>query len=270
MQTPPCRNSQSSPFIRIEEALNTIKADFQDFKQDNAKTTKTLRDHAITLTTYGTSLASLFETQNKQQREITQLQNSNSSLTQDLINQTQRITQLEKTVEALTISTEDLTSKNLALQDTLKDIEILKSEVASQNEIIETLNNKPSANSTEIIQKQVQAHINTLNTQQFWQRELDRSANQLVFKNLRKTPNTTNMHPREVFIANILEPMNLNTEDKAKITPISVFDANKGKDTTNTHFLICTFSSLQAISLIKQNAKKIPKQVMFCPRVQLQ
>merc|ERR1711954_385617 len=78
-----------------------------------------------------------------------------------------------------------------------------------------------------------------------------------------------NMHPRKIFIANILMP-NLNTEDKAKITPISVFDANKGKDTANTHFLICTFSSLQATSLIKQNAKKIPKQVRFCPRVPLQ
>merc|ERR1712081_75679 len=83
VQTPPRRNSQSSPFIRIEEALNTIKTDFHDFKQDNAKTTETLRDHAITLTTYGTSLASLLETQNKQQHEITQLQNSNTSLTQD-------------------------------------------------------------------------------------------------------------------------------------------------------------------------------------------
>ena len=96
MQTPPRRNSQSVPFIRIEEALNTIKADIKDFKQDNAKNTETLRDHAITLTTYGTSLASLFETQNKQQLEITQLQQSNSSLTQDLINQTHRITQLKK------------------------------------------------------------------------------------------------------------------------------------------------------------------------------
>ena len=64
--------------------------------------------------------------------------------------------------------------------------------------------------------------------------------------------------------------MSLNTEDEAKITPISVFDANKGKDNANTHFLICTFSSVQAISLIKQNAKKIPKQVRFCPRVPLQ
>merc|ERR1711954_258708 len=67
-----------------------------------------------------------------------------------------------------------------------------------------------------------------------------------------------------------LAHMNLNTEDEAKITPISVFYANKGKDTTNTPFLICTFSSLQAISLIKQNAKKLPKQVRFCPRVPLQ
>ena len=119
-----------------------------------------------------------------------------------------------------------------------------------QNEQIEALNNKSPINSTEIIQQQVQAHINTLNTQQFWQRELDRLANQLVFKNLKKTPNTMNMHPREIFIANILAPMNLNTEDEAKTTPIAVFDANKGKDTANTHFLICTFSSLEAISLI--------------------
>merc|ERR1712082_545885 len=67
-----------------------------------------------------------------------------------------------------------------------------------------------------------------------------------------------------------MRDMNLNTEDEAKITPIAVFDANKGKDNANTHFLICTFSSLQAISLIKQNAKKILKQVRFCPRVPLQ
>merc|ERR1711954_59762 len=81
---------------------------------------------------------------------------------------------------------------------------------------------------------------------------------------------TSNMHPREIFISNILKPMSLNTEDKAKTTPISVFDANKGKDTANTHFLICTFSSRQAISLIKKNAKKIPKPVRFCPKVPLQ
>merc|ERR1712081_27444 len=107
---------------------------------------------------------------------------------------------------------------------------------------IEALYNEPPNESTKTIQQQVQEHTNTLNTQQSWQRELDKSVNQLVFKNLRKTPNTTNMHPKEIFIDNILAPMNLNNEDKAKVTPISVFDANKGKDTANTHVLICTFS----------------------------
>ena len=113
----------------------------------------------------------------------------------------------------------------------------------------------------------MQEHINILNTQQFWQRELDKSANQLVFKNLKKTPITTNTHPKDIFISNILTPMSLNSEDEAKATPISVFDANKGKDAANNHLLICTFSSLDAISIIKQNAKKIPKQVKFCSRV---
>ena len=161
-------------------------------------------------------------------------------------------------------------SRNQILQTSVDDLMTLKQQVATQNKQIETLYNEPPNKSTKTTQQQVQEHINTLNTQQFWQKELDRSANQLVFKNLRKTPNTTNMHPREIFMANILAPMNLNTEDKAKITPISVFDANKGKDTANTHVLICTFSSRHAISLIKQNAKNIPKPVRFCPKVPLQ
>ena len=75
------------------------------------------------------------------------------------------------------------------------------------------------------------------------------------------------MHPKKIFIDNILAPMNLNNEDKSKVIPISVFDANKGKDTANTHILICTFPNRHAISLIKQNAKNIPKPVRFCPKV---
>merc|ERR1712081_65971 len=145
-------------------------------------------DHATTLTSYGNSLPLIFATQDKQQRKLNQLQNLNTTLTQDLSDQTKRITQLEKNVKDLTKSTEDLTAKNLALQNALKDIEDLKTQVAAQNDIIETINNKQSTNSTEIIQQQVQAHSNTLNTQQYWQRELDRSANQLVLKNLKKTP----------------------------------------------------------------------------------
>merc|ERR1711954_549305 len=107
----------SSPLSRMEETLSNISVDLHDFKQDNAKTTQTLRDHAITLTLYGNSLTLLLATQDKQQRELNQLENLNTILTQDLSDQTNRITQLEKTVEALTKSTEDLTAKNLALQN---------------------------------------------------------------------------------------------------------------------------------------------------------
>merc|ERR1711954_600725 len=264
------RNSMSSQYSRIEEFMSKISQDFQEFKKDNIKTTQILVGQATTLTTHGNSLASILKTQDKQQRELNHLQNQNTTLTQDIAEQTDRITQLEKTVEDLTKSTEDLTAKNLNLQNALKDIEDLKTQVTTQNDIIDTINNKQTTNSTKIIQEQVQAHIDTLNAQEYWQRELDRSANQLVFKNLGKKTHTSNMHPREIFISNILNPMSLNTEDEAKITPISVFDANKGKDNASTHFLICTFSSVQAISLIKQIAKKIPKQVRFCPRVPLQ
>merc|ERR1712081_98638 len=151
----------------------------------------------------------------------------------------------EKTIEALVNTTEKLTSRNQILQTSVDDLTTLKQQVGTQSE-----------------QQQVQEHTNTLNTQQFWQGELDKLVNQLVFKNLRKTSNTTNMHPKKIFIENILAPMNLNNEDKSKVTPISVFDANKGKDTANTHVLICTFPNRHAISLIKQNAKNIPKPVL--------
>merc|ERR1711954_281692 len=95
-QTPPCRNSMSSPLSWMEETLNKISVDLHDFKKDNTKMTQTLVDHATTLTSYGNSLTSLFATQDKQQRELNQLQNLNTTLTQDLSDQTNRITQLEK------------------------------------------------------------------------------------------------------------------------------------------------------------------------------
>ena len=171
----------SSHFGRMEESMNKISLDLHEFRKDNTKTTQTLVDHATTLT-------SIIKTQDKQQRKLNQLQTLNTTLTQDLVDQTDRITQLEKTVKDLTKSTEDLTAKNLALQNALKDIEDLRTQVTAQKDIIDTINNEQATNSTEIIQEHVQAHINTLNTKQYWQRELDRSANQLVFKNLNKTP----------------------------------------------------------------------------------
>merc|ERR1711954_636495 len=120
-----------------------------DFKKDNTITTQTLVDHATTLTSYGNSLASIFPTQDKQQRELNQLQNLNTTLIQDLADQTNRITQLEKTVKDLTKSTEDPTAKNLTLQNALKDIEDLRTQVTAQNDIIETINNEQATNSTE-------------------------------------------------------------------------------------------------------------------------
>merc|ERR1711954_408410 len=162
------RNSMSSQYSRIEEFMSKISQDFQEFKEDNTKTTQTLVGHTTTLTTHGNSLASILKTQEKQQCELNHLQNQNTTLTQDLAEQTDRITQLEKAVEDLKKSTEDLTAKNLNLQNALKDIEDLKTQVTTQNDIIETINNEQATNSTEIIQEQVQAHINTLNTQQYW------------------------------------------------------------------------------------------------------
>ena len=102
----------------MEESMHRISLDLHEFRKDNTKTTQTLVDHATTLTSYGNSLALIIKTQDKQQRELNQLQTLNTTLTQDLVDLTDRITQLEKIVKDLTKSTKDLTAKNLALQTT--------------------------------------------------------------------------------------------------------------------------------------------------------
>merc|ERR1711954_342422 len=270
LQILPDETLKSASLIQFVEGL-VSKLDFvldfcKEMKIISAQNTETLGHHDTALTHHDTALTNLvklYETQNKQTLEINQLKESKSTLVQNNLDQALRITQLEKTVEALNNTTEKLTTRNQILQASVDDLTTLKQQVAAQSEQIETLYNDPPNMPPETIQQ----HTNTLNTQQFWQGELDKSVNQLVFKNLRKTPNTTNMPPKKIFIDNILAPMNLNNEDKSKVTPISVFDANKGKDTANTHVLICTFPNRHAISLIKQNAKKIPKPVRFCPKV---
>jgi len=259
----------SAQYGKIEDFMIRLEKKFDDFKTDNQSTTQTLAGHAKTLTSHGNTLTSILVTQEKIQQDLTLLQQQNTTLTQDLAQQTNKITQLEKTIEDLKKSTEDLTSDKVDVQNVLKDMDDLKTQIASQNETINTLSAEQTTTSAEAIQEQVQSHIDVLNTQQYWQRELDKSANQLVFKNLEKTTHTQNLHPRQIFIHHILGPMNLTPEDEAKITPIAVFDANKAKESANSHFLICTFSSVQAIAIIKQNAKNIPKQVRFCPRVPL-
>jgi len=261
-QPPTRRNSMSAQQDKFENFMTRLEKKLDDFIIDNQNTTRTLAGHAETLTSHGITLASVLTAQEKMEQDLNLLQQQNTALTQDLAQQSIKVTQLEKTID-------DLKADKVDVQSVLKDMDDLKTQIETQNETINTLSTEQATTSAEAIQEQVQSHIDVLNTQQFWQRELDKSANQLVFKNLAKTTHTQNLHPRQIFTHHILGPMNLTPEDEAKITPIAVFDANKAKESANSHFLICTFSSVQAIAIIKQNAKNIPKQVRFCPRVPL-
>ena len=197
-QSPTRRNSMSSQYSKIEDFMVRLDQKFEDFKTDNHNTTQTLAGHATTLTSHGNTLTSILTAQEKQQQDLILLQKQNTTLSQDLAQQKNKITQLEKTVEDLKKSTEDLTANNVDLQNALKDIDDLKNQITTQNDTINALNTEQTANSAEAIQEQVQTHIDVLNTQQYWQRELDKSANQLVFKNLEKTPHTQNLHPRQI------------------------------------------------------------------------
>ena len=61
--------------------------------------------------------------------------------------------------------------------------------------------------------------------------------------------------------------MHLHHDDEMKITPISAIDINREKPEQLNHLLICTFSSIQAITLLKLNARKLSRAVKFNARV---
>merc|ERR1711954_467761 len=154
--------------------------------------TPTLAGHAETLTSHGITLASVLTAQEKIEQDLNSLKQQNTALTQDLAQQSIKVTQLEKTID-------DLKANKVDVQSVLKDMDDLRTQIETQNETINTLSTEQATTSAEAIQEQVQSHIDVLNTQQFWQRELDKSANQLVFKNLAKTTHTQNLHPRQIF-----------------------------------------------------------------------
>ena len=88
-----------------------------------------------------------------------------------------------------------------------------------------------------------------------------------VFKNFKRSQDTPNLLPYKIFIAYFLKPMRPNWEDETKLTPISVIFLNRQKANIESHLLLCTFSSLDGVSLLKQNAYKLSRQVTFNPRV---
>ena len=106
----------------------------------------------------------------------------------------------------------DITTINSTLTEAIRDIHELKENPAELSQ--EAINSKVN----DILkQKDFESH---------WQCELDKTAQKLVFKNLKRTPATANLHLSKVFEEYILQPMNVHWEDKAMMTPTSVIDLN--------------------------------------------
>merc|ERR1711954_506808 len=159
----------------MRKSVLGIEKRLDDFSTDNQNTTRTLAGHADTLASHGNTLTQILTAHKKFEQDLDSLKQLNTALTQDLAQQSIKVTQLEKTID-------DLKANEVNVQNVLKDMDELRALIETQNETINTLNTEQATTSAEAIQEQVQSHIDTLNTQQFWQRELDKSANQLVFK----------------------------------------------------------------------------------------
>ena len=57
--------------------------------------------------------------------------------------------------------------------------------------------------------------------------------------------------------------MNLSLEDFERATPTHIKDAHRGKPDVDTHFFICSYLSPDTISIFRQNARNIPREVSF-------
>ena len=231
----------------FEEILSTKIAQLST--QVNSNTTK-ISQNETKISSLQTQISNLQEANSLQSNRMEELQISHRR-TEDSLNL--RINELETSLATQTslleAKSEYLATTNQTLTETIKDVNDLKE--------------RPAELSQEIINARVQEFMKQKDFEAHWQRELDRSAQKLVFKNLKKTPESTNLHPREIFEKFILQPMNANWEDKAMMIPIAVVDLNRSKPDYNSHLLLCTFGSLEGISLIKRNASRIPRGVTF-------
>ena len=195
-------------------------------------------------------VASLEETSSLQSSQLEEIRTSQQESEKNF---KKRIEELESSLsqQSSLINSQklEIATTNSTLTETIKDIQDLKE------------------NSAELSHEAINCRVNDFLKQKdfkaHWQRELDKTAQKLVFKNLKRTPATANLHPLKVFEEHILEPMNISREDRATMTPVSVIDLNRNKPDFEFHLLLCSFSSSEGNSLVKRHATKLPRGVSF-------
>ena len=121
----------------------------------------------------------------------------------------------------------EISTTNSTLTEAIKEFQDLK--------------DNPAELSQEAINSRVNDILKQKDFESHWQRELDKTAQKLVFKNLRRTPATANLNPSKVFEEYI--------------------DLNRTKPSFNSHLLLCSFGSIEGITLIKRHAPKLPRGV---------
>ena len=106
---------------------------------------------------------------------------------------------------------------NLEVQEQKLRIESHQEQISNTNALItdqtkemEELKSNPPSISQEQIDDRVQDALTQHHLENFWQRKLEKTQNQLGFKNIRKTSATANLHPRQIFLDHILTPMNID------------------------------------------------------------
>ena len=102
----------------MEALLTPVLDQVQAVQVNASQQAETINNHSISIANHSTSLATLLDSQSKQQEEINWLKESNSNLTKDLCNHTVRIAELEEIISKLTTTTKVAISDSHLLKNT--------------------------------------------------------------------------------------------------------------------------------------------------------
>ena len=179
----------------------------------------------------------LLEINSLQSNQLEELQHTHKKTEEHLL---KRINEIEASlaIHAELTRTQNihLNTTNSNLTETIKDVQRLKE--------------NPTDFPQELIDSKVNEILKQKESESHWQKELDKTAQKLVFKNLKKTPATVDLHPSRIFNEHILQLVRAPWKEKAAMTPTAVIDLNRTKPNSSSHLLLCSFGSPEGISLI--------------------
>ena len=254
--------TNSNETLTILNALEKMKTEMKterktemnemknEMKTDSQKNKEELQDE---LQKNKTSIETFKQKLDEDSRENKEWRKTQEKTLEKVNNTLLNLEHVPTQIEALENKTSELDTNYINIQ----------TRVAQNEENINQIRENPTLLTDSQIKEIIKKHLDAKDIQDHWQRELDNCRNGIIFKNLKRTPGSTEQDPLQAYKDNIIGKMNLSLEDFERATPTHIKDAHRGKPDVDTHFFICSYLSPNTISIFRQNARSIPRGVSF-------